>query len=217
MSATCTKCRNPLTSEAMMVNGKLWHPQCVQCFNCQKRIDDRKFHVRKQGIFCIKCYLSMFRQRCAKCCKPIKLQGVRAMDVFWHSKCFCCSMCRVQMPNKVIYHSAEMCSYIVIQYEFFCSIIYQLNDFLYASFAIRKNRKIFYHFLNQLPESSSYELVITRFPMNYINIVISYAFQLSKILKHYFDGCTCNDSRCSSPEMCSNLQSLVDGCTKTKS
>lgn len=98
----CPKCNNPLNGEGIAAGGKLWHPQCFRCFNCKKDLGDRLFYIKKRAVFCSGCYHSMYKQRCSACCKPVKSQGLKAMDVFWHQHCFRCLVCRAQLTQKVI-------------------------------------------------------------------------------------------------------------------
>lgn len=105
-TVVCEKCNKPLGVSAARViaNGfRLWHPECLMCYNCRIPLRSGWFHERCKAIFCLTCYNSMFRQRCAECYRPLKNDGtqIKAMDVTYHQKCFRCHICRIILNKHV--------------------------------------------------------------------------------------------------------------------
>jgi len=128
-SFICMGCNKPITGAYLCTGTKYWHKECLTCSCCSKSVTQGEYYIDKQlgTVYCITCGNTEFR--CAVCSKAITGQFVNlpggavhqecmqstcpacslpvvsgsmmnAMGSFWHTKCFSCTACGIQLSSK---------------------------------------------------------------------------------------------------------------------
>lgn len=104
-AVTCEKCHLPLGTKVMKADGfRLWHPECMLCYNCRRKLQDTWFYTKNKSLFCESCYGNMYLDRCSDCCRPLKLDmadGIKAMESKFHMRCFKCQLCYRMLTHHV--------------------------------------------------------------------------------------------------------------------
>lgn len=161
----CENCGEPLGTEVKYCDGHLWHPGCVQCYNCKKAIQKNGFHIRENSLFCKKCYKFMYLPRCVECCCPIKVNnvGIKAMGVTWHDRCFRCRLCKQTLQDVSISYIVRRFKSELITHKFFVLFQYTIfNNYPMCVNCVSKERSIMFEdvlgkdLLTHLSPSSAY-------------------------------------------------------------
>lgn len=83
---------------------KVWHQNHFFCSHCGCEFDENLPFVEYDGKpYCEEDYNKLFGTICRFCNEIISDEYVEAMDMFWHSHCFNCQVCKESLLNKVYY------------------------------------------------------------------------------------------------------------------
>ena len=64
MPGTCFRCnKSVFHAEEIHAVGKIWHPNCFLCANCNKRLDNGNVPHNDGEAFCKICYANLFQQK----------------------------------------------------------------------------------------------------------------------------------------------------------
>eukprot|EP00457_Paulinella_chromatophora_P003004 gb/GEZN01003009.1/.p1 GENE.gb/GEZN01003009.1/~~gb/GEZN01003009.1/.p1 ORF type:complete len:634 (-),score=57.37 gb/GEZN01003009.1/:232-2133(-) len=103
LSATsCALCGKAVTEKEgkVTVEGSIYHPNCVNCEQCGKRLDDGGSIVKRLGkLYCKDDYLTLFCKICTECGKPVTDHCISVNDEFYHPACLLCSVCNKQLDR----------------------------------------------------------------------------------------------------------------------
>ncbi|XP_064628367.1 prickle planar cell polarity protein 3-A-like isoform X2 [Lineus longissimus] len=79
-----------------------WHSGHFCCHNCDQSLTGKRYILRDDHPYCIKCYEDSFANSCEECKKPI---GTDSKDLsykekHWHENCFKCADCQCSLVDK---------------------------------------------------------------------------------------------------------------------
>ncbi|XP_055514878.1 insulin gene enhancer protein ISL-1-like [Leucoraja erinacea] len=100
--STCRGCSKHITDPYILrVYPDLeWHAACLKCVECNQNLDESCTCFIKEGkIYCKTDYFSKFSVRCAQCQAGLSSLDLvlRAGDLTYHQRCFCCVACSRQL------------------------------------------------------------------------------------------------------------------------
>ncbi|XP_005110066.2 PDZ and LIM domain protein 7 [Aplysia californica] len=98
----CDKCGKPIIGECVNAMQKSFCPDCFLCAQCNQPIGGTKFHIEDGKFYCERDWAAMFQTMCAGCDFPIEPgdRWVEAMSKNFHSECFNCSACQVNLEGQ---------------------------------------------------------------------------------------------------------------------
>ncbi|KAG9339424.1 hypothetical protein JZ751_023561 [Albula glossodonta] len=72
------------------------------CHYCKESLFGKKYVLREDNPYCIKCYESLYSNTCEECKKPIgcNSRDLSYKDRHWHEDCFHCFQCRRSLVDK---------------------------------------------------------------------------------------------------------------------
>jgi hypothetical protein len=96
LAPECAQCLKIISvEESIIANEKTYHRDCFRCFQCNKLIDDSKFHIQNCKPCCIQCFNQYFAPECAQCLKIISVGKSIIFDgKCYHPDCFRCDQCK---------------------------------------------------------------------------------------------------------------------------
>ncbi|XP_061175633.1 PDZ and LIM domain protein Zasp-like [Saccostrea echinata] len=102
---TCNKCGKPIVGECVNALQKTYHPSCFLCYQCKQPIGGNQFHLEDGNPYCENDWRQMFQTMCKGCDFPIEPgdHWVEAMGNNFHSECFNCSTCGVNLEGQPFY------------------------------------------------------------------------------------------------------------------
>ncbi|KAK3091767.1 hypothetical protein FSP39_022472 [Pinctada imbricata] len=101
----CAICGKPIVGECVNALGKTYHPACFVCFHCKQPIGGNQFHLEDGNPYCEYHWKQMFQTMCSSCNFPIEPgdHWVEAMKSNFHSECFNCSTCQINLEGQPFY------------------------------------------------------------------------------------------------------------------
>eukprot|EP00808_Paulinella_micropora_P013147 g60975.t1 len=99
---SCALCGKPVTENQgkVTVEGSIYHPGCVHCEQCGKRLDDGGAIVKRLGkLYCKPDYLTLFCKICSECGKPVMDHCISVNEEYYHPACLLCSVCDKQLDR----------------------------------------------------------------------------------------------------------------------
>ncbi|XP_059143945.1 PDZ and LIM domain protein 7-like isoform X3 [Physella acuta] len=98
----CEKCGRAVIGECVNALQKSYHPECFLCAQCKQPIGGTKFHIEDGKFYCEQDWASMFQTMCSGCNFPVEPgdRWVEAMGKNFHSECFNCSTCQVNLEGQ---------------------------------------------------------------------------------------------------------------------
>jgi len=102
LAPKCAKCSKSIMRECVNALGRQYHPECFLCHHCGVAIGSGAFHMEDSNNYCEKDWQAMFQTKCFGCQFPIESgdRWVEALDQNWHSECFNCSTCQVNLEGQ---------------------------------------------------------------------------------------------------------------------
>ncbi|OCT92468.1 four and a half LIM domains protein 2 [Xenopus laevis] len=72
------------------------------CHYCKDSLFGKKYLLREENPYCVKCYESLYSNSCEECKKPIGYDGkdLSYKDRHWHESCFHCFQCKKSLVDK---------------------------------------------------------------------------------------------------------------------
>jgi len=91
----CGKCNQTLGIQRFSAEGKKYHKECFICEQCKSSLENG-FKEKDGQLLCEKCLKSLTLQKevCAGCQKPLGEARFSALDRKWHQECFVCLQCK---------------------------------------------------------------------------------------------------------------------------
>ncbi|KAI4902968.1 hypothetical protein NFI96_012727, partial [Prochilodus magdalenae] len=93
--------RSVLVQGGVTYRDEPWHRECFLCTGCKAPLAGQPFTSQGENPYCVKCFSSLYAQKCSACNKPITGFGdgkyVSFEDRQWHQMCFKCSECSVSL------------------------------------------------------------------------------------------------------------------------
>ncbi|CAH1793545.1 unnamed protein product [Owenia fusiformis] len=109
----CHKCSSAIVGECVKATGHDYHPHCFLCAHCRQPIGKGGFHIEEGQPYCLKDWGDMFQTKCLGCEFAIEPgdRWVEALNGNWHSECFNCSQCQVNLEGQSFYakHGRPYC------------------------------------------------------------------------------------------------------------
>lgn len=104
----CAKCEKAIVGECVNALSKQYHPACFLCYQCKKPIGGGQFHLEDGNAYCEDDWRQMFQTMCSACVFPIEPgdKWVEALSSNFHSECFNCSTCQVNLEGQAFYAKA---------------------------------------------------------------------------------------------------------------
>ncbi|XP_052764205.1 PDZ and LIM domain protein Zasp-like isoform X6 [Mya arenaria] len=101
----CAKCDAAIVGECVNALNKQYHPACFLCFKCKQPIGGTQFHLEDGHPYCENDWRQMYQTMCTSCNFPIEPgdKWVEAMNNNYHSECFNCSTCQVNLEGQAFY------------------------------------------------------------------------------------------------------------------
>lgn len=98
----CGKCSRAIIGEVVNALKNTFHMNCFLCSKCHQPIGTGSFHNEDGAIYCPKDWALMFQTKCYGCQFPIEPgdRWVEALNENWHSECFNCSTCQVNLEGQ---------------------------------------------------------------------------------------------------------------------
>nr|XP_018910458.1 PREDICTED: prickle-like protein 3 isoform X2 [Bemisia tabaci] len=99
----CAACDELIFSgEYTKAMNKDWHSGHFCCWQCDESLTGKRYVLRDEHPYCIKCYESVFANPCEECNKIIGIDSkdLSYKDKHWHESCFLCNKCRVSLVDK---------------------------------------------------------------------------------------------------------------------
>jgi len=98
----CGKCGRSIIGEVVNAMKNTFHMGCFLCCQCHQPIGTGSFHNEDGKIYCPKDWAAMFQTKCYGCQFPIEPgdRWVEALNQNWHSECFNCSTCQVNLEGQ---------------------------------------------------------------------------------------------------------------------
>ncbi|TKR60358.1 hypothetical protein L596_027615 [Steinernema carpocapsae] len=98
MSSRCVDCSGAIEGEAVLVNGRLHHPQHFRCSTCKLVVQNYYYLDGEQNPTCESCWQRK-NPTCKKCRRFVNETFIVAMNQTWHLNCFLCSACGKPFPG----------------------------------------------------------------------------------------------------------------------
>ncbi|CAM2096525.1 unnamed protein product [Caretta caretta] len=72
------------------------------CHYCKESLFGKKYILREESPYCVKCYESLYSNTCEECKKPIgcDCKDLSYKDRHWHETCFHCFQCKNSLVDK---------------------------------------------------------------------------------------------------------------------
>ncbi|XP_037646898.1 four and a half LIM domains protein 2 [Sebastes umbrosus] len=72
------------------------------CHYCKESLFGKKYVLREENPYCVKCYESLYSNTCEECKKPIgcNTRDLSYKDRHWHEECFMCFQCKRSLVDK---------------------------------------------------------------------------------------------------------------------
>ncbi|XP_029502338.1 four and a half LIM domains protein 2-like isoform X4 [Oncorhynchus nerka] len=72
------------------------------CHYCKESLFGKKYVLREENPYCVKCYESLYSNTCEDCKKPIgcNTRDLSYKDRHWHEECFQCFQCKRSLVDK---------------------------------------------------------------------------------------------------------------------
>uniref|UniRef100_A0A8B9KD02 Four and a half LIM domains 2b n=1 Tax=Astyanax mexicanus TaxID=7994 RepID=A0A8B9KD02_ASTMX len=72
------------------------------CHYCKESLFGKKYVLREENPYCVKCYKSLYSNTCEECKKPIccNSRDLSYKDRHWHDDCFHCFKCNRSLVDK---------------------------------------------------------------------------------------------------------------------
>ncbi|GMS96516.1 hypothetical protein PENTCL1PPCAC_18691 [Pristionchus entomophagus] len=101
----CAKCATAIVSDCLNALSKKWHPACFTCAHCQAPFGNAAFYLEQGAPYCEKDWNMLFTTKCVSCRFPIEAgdRWVEALGSAYHSNCFSCTRCRVNLEGESFY------------------------------------------------------------------------------------------------------------------
>ncbi|XP_014034111.1 four and a half LIM domains protein 3 [Salmo salar] len=100
----CSHCKKVLVTGGVSYKDETWHKECLVCTGCKSPLAGQPFTSQGDTPYCVKCFSSLYTQKCASCNSPITGFGegkyVSFQDRQWHQPCFKCSHCSVSLVGS---------------------------------------------------------------------------------------------------------------------
>lgn len=98
---TCGKCGRAIVGEVVNALKNTFHTNCFLCVQCRQPCGVGSFHMEDGKIYCPTDWAAMFQTKCYGCQFPIEPgdRWVEALSQNWHSECFNCSTCQVNLEG----------------------------------------------------------------------------------------------------------------------
>ncbi|KAE8602864.1 hypothetical protein XENTR_v10014156 [Xenopus tropicalis] len=76
--------------------------EIFDCFHCKESLYGKKYTLKDDIPYCIKCFNSLFANLCERCKKPIECNSkdLAYKDSHWHETCFKCDKCDHSLVEK---------------------------------------------------------------------------------------------------------------------
>lgn len=102
LAPKCGKCGRSIVGEVVNAMKNTFHMGCFVCVQCHQPIGTGSFHNEDGKIYCQKDWGQMFQTKCYGCQFPIEPgdRWVEALQQNWHSECFNCSTCQVNLEGQ---------------------------------------------------------------------------------------------------------------------
>ena len=103
----CVSCRHPILPQEKSISF-FWQgikyfahdPECSKCIHCGKNYKERDLLVAEDKVCCQNCYQEALHKICAECNEPIFDQTSKLENLYWHPKCFQCSICKTKLNTN---------------------------------------------------------------------------------------------------------------------
>merc|ERR1711953_527125 len=105
-SPRCEECSDFIFGDCIRLgSGMCFHPLCLRCIRCSMSImSGEKLYMHNDNPLCRVCIAAMKSQQCFACGGAISAQknsrGLRALGKHFHVKCFLCSRCSSEFPDR---------------------------------------------------------------------------------------------------------------------
>lgn len=101
----CAKCEAAIIGECVNALNKQYHPACFLCFQCKQPIGGTQFHLEDGNPYCENDWRQLYQTMCSSCNFPIEPgdKWVEALGNNYHSECFNCSTCQVNLEGQAFY------------------------------------------------------------------------------------------------------------------
>ncbi|GMR48972.1 hypothetical protein PMAYCL1PPCAC_19167 [Pristionchus mayeri] len=101
----CAKCSTAIVSDCLNALSMKWHPACFTCAHCQAPFGNAAFYLEQGAPYCEKDWNMLFTTKCVSCRFPIEAgdRWVEALGSAYHSNCFSCTRCRVNLEGESFY------------------------------------------------------------------------------------------------------------------
>jgi hypothetical protein len=109
----CFACKKTLESEYIEPDqGKKFHRSCFACNVCKCTLSNKYFSTEDSKYYCESCFEKLHYPMCSSCNEMIKptendREIISSGDNKYHSKCFCCTICRSPFLDLQAYHLNE--------------------------------------------------------------------------------------------------------------
>jgi len=93
----CAVCNHGMYGSYMILGDYYYHSDCSICHECHKNVWRQAFY-QLPGVFhliCEHCYDTTQLPQCSSCNKPVKENGVSALNKTWHQECLFCFTCHI--------------------------------------------------------------------------------------------------------------------------
>ncbi|VIO87124.1 Uncharacterized protein BM_BM5725 [Brugia malayi] len=118
----CAKCNQPIIADCLNALQKQWHPHCFACTYCHNPFGNSAFFLEQGQPYCetgklvtlfyflnlhktAEHWNTLFTTKCVSCHYPIEAgdRWVEALGVAFHSTCFNCTSCNVNLEGESFY------------------------------------------------------------------------------------------------------------------
>ncbi|XP_065316901.1 four and a half LIM domains protein 2-like isoform X2 [Gordionus sp. m RMFG-2023] len=99
----CSNCDELIfANEYTKAMNKDWHNGHFTCKNCNQSLTGKRYIVKDENQYCLKCYEELFSNYCKECKLPIGTDSkdISYKDKHWHEKCFVCALCKSSLVDK---------------------------------------------------------------------------------------------------------------------
>uniref|UniRef100_A0A8B9JJD8 Four and a half LIM domains 3b n=1 Tax=Astyanax mexicanus TaxID=7994 RepID=A0A8B9JJD8_ASTMX len=109
-SSKCVACnKTALVQGGVTYRDEPWHRECFLCTGCKTQLAGQPFTSQGESPYCVKCFSSLYAQKCSACNKPITGFGdgkyVSFEDRQWHQSCFKCAGCSASLVGAGFFPS----------------------------------------------------------------------------------------------------------------
>ncbi|CAH1246139.1 LDB3 [Branchiostoma lanceolatum] len=92
-------------SESIIANDMQFCKTCFLCAKCNCQLDPNGYHLWEGAQICDICFAKTMSTKCTACDFPIEPgdRWLEALNVAWHTECFCCAVCQVELEGAAFY------------------------------------------------------------------------------------------------------------------